>query len=293
MKSKTITALSIVLAIGSLGLVGCKGYDFISEKLKVDKIDDIKVSEEIVIESSKETENQKEVATQETDATNKETPAKPVEESKTNEKFIEVNGNTYSVPYYKTKDSSINAGRKLNVYRTENRDVTLRYDTETGDLLWANFNNLEISENKITENQAKKIGIAFLKRFCDLSKYKADEIEIIDDNDGGYMISYSKHISGYKSDQYVYAMVTADGKIEAFYHNKFAFENINTNVKINNGEMKKKLIERIKELGYDKYKYKIIDTYVLVTDNQLCLSYKVDFLDKTDDRSLIGIEIVI
>lgn len=207
----------------------------------------------------------------ETKKENKDTTKTEPDKTKT----ITINGKIYTANFAKTTDKAIyvlKCERKTNVYYTEDRRLSLEYDYITDDLLYAKVDSAEESNN-ITKEKAKENANDFIKTQCDISDYAFQHIHIEND---GYYIFYSKQIDGYHTSQTINVKVLSNGNIERYSHNKFVFENVNTDVKINLKELENKLAKKLKETYGKDIKYTatpgIIDLY---NTGELVMEYSV------------------
>lgn len=168
---------------------------------------------------------------------------KPVTPAKT--KSVNTNGKTYTADFKEVTISDNNNKREINVYSTDDNSINLKYDRMTGDLLYAKFRTSLDAERKISKEQAKKIAEAFIKTQCqDFELYIFDGIT--ENESSGYFVNYSKHIGGYRTKQTILILVRFNGNIGLYSHNKFAFDGIDTNVKIDADKLAKELDEKIK-----------------------------------------------
>lgn len=209
-------------------------------------------------------------------------PQTPPPSEKT--KSINANGKTYTADFKEITKSYDKNKRDLYVYYTDDRSVEFQYDCITGDLLNASIRFTNEPEHKITENQAKAIAEDFIKKNCnDFSSYTFDEI--IFNETSGYIIYYSKHIDGYISVQRIGVRLTGDGNIKSYYHNKYVFDGIDTNVKIDGDKLAKELDEMIKKRHPKMVSYTVMYQAVDIDhDGNLAMRYSVDVVqeERTD-----------
>ena len=195
---------------------------------------------------------------------------------------LNMNGRQYEMSLLETTRATLGENKEHNVhlyvsdYEGGSRS-RVEYDCETGEILYCRFVVPDVTETKITAEQARAIGEEFAGKHCDISQYTLDSVSD-DEDDYCYSFNYSLHIDGYKSIQTVSISVTYEGKIASFNYKKYAFEGIDTNVKID-GEQTAALLDEEVKKGYgDDAEYKIIYRCVEADkeNGQLVMLYVID-----------------
>ncbi len=194
-------------------------------------------------------------------------------------KTLAVNNEKITLNFEKTEKAHLWRERGLKVYCNENNDTILKYDAKTDELLQANFEiNEDESQKKITEKQAIKLVEAFVKEHCDLAEYTLDFVKSTM-NEKYYLFKYSKHIQGYESEQFISVIISTNGQIKSYSHNKYVFEGIDTTVKINRADLDLKLKKLVNPNDEDEISYIITKRVVGVDeDNKLVMEH---WLNKT------------
>ena len=199
-------------------------------------------------------------------------------------KTITINGKTYTADFIKTEEKGrdIVYERKTNAYENMEQSLQLEYDFITDELLFARVETEE-TDKKITKDEAKKIADNFINQHTDISGYTFKEVSENED-DKNYCIIYSKYIDGYYSAQTVKVYVTFDGNVKRYYNNKFVFDGIDTNIKINIEKLNKKLDKVLKKSYGKKVKYNASHTTLKLDDNgAMAMYYSVKILE-TDPK---------
>lgn len=179
-------------------------------------------------------------------------------------KSMNVNGKIYQINFKEIENSPDNNNRKARVYRCEGNNTVLKYDYSTNELLSAYFDITEQSKEKITPEKAKSIAEKFIKAQCDASEYSFARISDL----SKYWITYYRYIQGYRTTQKITVIVTHSGDIESFSNNKYLFDGIDTDAKIDQKKLDKRLDDYLKQKYGSSIDYFVKNRYISLDSNK-------------------------
>lgn len=196
-------------------------------------------------------------------------------------KSINANGKVYELLFKEIRNSSENKNHKVRVYNLKENNTELEYDLLTGELLTAYFDIPDETNQKITAEEAKSIAEEFIKSQCDISEYSFTRVSDL----SGYWVTYYRYIQGYRSEQRITVIVSLSGEIESYSHNKYLFDGIDTDKKINTKKLDKRLNNHIKKEMGASVKYETISQYIALDhEGKYSMVYTVKFIDNKDEE---------
>ena len=214
-------------------------------------------------------------STPESEESESETESTEPEIEKT--KTITLNGKTYTADFVKTEEKGrdIVCERETNAYETQDKSLQLEYDFITDELLYANVETEE-TDNKITEDEAKKIADNFINQHTDISGYTFKDV-VVNERKRTYGLIYSKKIDGYFSAQTITAYITFNGDIKRYYNEGYKFESIDTDIKIKIKKLDKKLDKELKKIYGKDIEYTASATMIdSDKNNELVMQYYIE-----------------
>ena len=140
------------------------------------------------------------------------------------------------------------------------------YDVKTGDLTCLFIENVaDLDETQVSEEQAREIADAFIKKYCDLSEYELMRCKY--NSVTGTDVTYAKYICGVRTSDWVGVNVWMDGTISSFFRNPHIFDNMDIK-SIDIASMRSEVGKQMKEKYKDRLAdYSIVDECLILDDS--------------------------